>query len=309
MMQLSFKSLLLALTVPLDTADAHGHLSSPRSRNYYAFTNKKWWDATENDPYPETDPYSLNKGGTAGQCGIVYNRNYDLPKNAKGGLMRPVIQECYNEGSIIELKVLLTANHDGHFEFNACPITWGEIATEDCFKANPLEFVEDMKFNAPQDPNYRSRAYIPAGSGLGEFHYKYKLPSDLLGDLVLIQWVYYTGNTCTMPGYKEYQFPPSFRFETLKPTCELPITGDGSARALSPERVSQIHILDIFFHLLYLSRIILLTATAHTYCKFVLSSGIAPRSESQKIAVSQRLQLQLRPWFALQFHRKNLDIL
>ena len=179
-----------------DGADAHGYLETPRSRNLYAYEEKKWWDVKVTDPEPETDPFSLNIGGTAAQCGMIESRNYDLPKNAKdGGLLQPVIQECYEEGSVIDLHVTLTAYHRGHFDFYACPITWGEVPTEACFKAHPLEFVEDVSYGTPKDVNFPQRAYIQWLNKMnyGNFHYKFKLPRDLLGGLVLIQWIYYTG--------------------------------------------------------------------------------------------------------------------
>lgn len=239
------KALFAVITVVniFEAADAHGYLSSPRARNFIAYEDMKWWDANENDPEPESDPYSLNRGGTAAQCGMrngVGGKNYDLPKNALGGLMKANVQECYEEGSVIDINVVLTAYHGGHFEFYACPISHGEIPTESCFKDHPLEFVEDLLNNAQKDPNYPVRAYIHGLSAmtLGEFRYKYKLPDNLTGELVLIQWYYITGNSCTDEGYADYHaihpFPSGWNEESST-TCSLPITGDGSE---APERVS-----------------------------------------------------------------------
>jgi hypothetical protein len=242
-----FLAATVAVSLSLfETADAHGYLKSPRSRNYYAHAEAIYWKATENDPLPESDPQSLNRGGVSAQCGMINGRNYDLPKNALGGLMKATVQECYEEGSVIDLKVFLTAHHGGHFEFYACPIAHGKVPTESCFKDHPLEFVEDLLNNAPKDPNYPTRAYLPqqTTSGLGEFNYKYKLPVGLLGELVLIQWYYVTGNTCVVEGYANYPFPVGFTAynEGTTTTCPLPITGDGSE---APERVS--HYSTLFF--------------------------------------------------------------
>jgi len=241
-MNLSFKTLLAATTAVsltlFDTADAHGYLKSPRSRNFYAHDEAVWWGATEDDPLPESDPQSLNRGGASAQCGMINDRNYDLPKNAYGGLMKATVQECYEEGSIIDLKVFLTAHHDGHFEFYACPIAHGDVPTKSCFRDHPLEFVEDVLFSAPKDPNYPTRAYLPrqTTSGLGEFHYRYKLPAGLLGELVLIQWYYVTGNTCTDEGYANYPFPAGFGVDVGTPACPLPLSEEGAGEI--PERVS-----------------------------------------------------------------------
>ena len=35
----------------------HGHLVSPRSRNYVANQDGKWWPADETTPYPEDCPH------------------------------------------------------------------------------------------------------------------------------------------------------------------------------------------------------------------------------------------------------------
>lgn len=89
------------------------------------------------------------------------DHNYDLPANAVGGIMPTVIQECYAPGSIIDVESQITAHHMGHFEMRACPITHGQIPTQECFNENPLTFISDEKFGAVPDVNFPERAYIP----------------------------------------------------------------------------------------------------------------------------------------------------
>lgn len=43
----------------------------------------------------------------------------------------------------------------------ACPITHGQVPTQECFDANPLTFISDEKYGAVPDVNYPQRAYIP----------------------------------------------------------------------------------------------------------------------------------------------------
>ena len=107
--------------------------------------------------------------------------------------MPPVIQDCYGPEDEILLEVLLTAGHEGHFEYRACPINAGGVATQECFDNHPLEFISDEKWSMPKDDNYPIRAYIPRDPD--KFTHKYKLPAGLEGDLVLIQWIYITANT------------------------------------------------------------------------------------------------------------------
>jgi Lytic polysaccharide mono-oxygenase, cellulose-degrading len=43
-----------------------------------------------------------------------------------------------------------------------------------------------------------------------QFSYRMKLPNDVVGDLVLIQWWYGTGNSCDYEGYEQYNWPASW---------------------------------------------------------------------------------------------------
>ena len=74
--------------------------------------------------------------------------------------MPTVIQDCYGPEDEVFLEVLLTAGHDGHFEYRACsPISAGGVATQECFDDHPLEFISDETYNMPKDDNYPIRAY------------------------------------------------------------------------------------------------------------------------------------------------------
>ena len=205
------KSLLLAITITAvrignqSTANGHGYLSSPRSRNLLAHEETVWFAPTSNDPEPETCPHCLNRGGVLARCGMVGDpsgsvRNYDTPKNALGGNMPVMIQANYTQGQDVILYVVLTAHHKGHFVFSGCPISPGEIPTQECFDSNRLTFVEDMLHGANYDPNYPERAYIAppnipnyvldvsSAAGMMSFRFKMRLPPNLYGDVVLIQW-------------------------------------------------------------------------------------------------------------------------
>ena len=215
-------------------ADAHGYLLTPRSRNYRAHVDGKWSGGTASTPAVEAEPQSLNIGGSEARCGVVGGRNYDYPRNALNGNLVEVAQECYEEGAIINIESVLTAHHMGHFEVKACPITTGEVATQECFNANPLTFVSDNFYNAPVDPLYPGRAYIPrseystqkSSSNAYLFRHQFKLPDGLKGELVLLQWYYLTGNSCLPEGYTTYAFPEGFHPGSQLPACG-PIPSDG----------------------------------------------------------------------------------
>ena len=190
---------------------------------------------------------SIKKTTTGPQCGQVGFRNYDFPLSSTGTLLAPKIQANYTRGQTITVEVKvgrdnsttimvascqpisltyctfpsisfhmtqITAHHQGHFEFYACAITAGQSPSQACFRANPLEFVEDLLYGSPKDVNYPYRAYM-APSAISSpkdnlFSYRMKLPGNVVGNLVLIQWWWLSGNSCDYAGYEQYTWPASW---------------------------------------------------------------------------------------------------
>ena len=151
--------------------------------------------------------------------------------------MAPTVQACYAEGDVIELEVVITAHHMGHFSYKACAINPGEVATQQCFDSNKLTFVEDVLYGSHPDPDYPDRVYIPRtdfsdlneGKGGYVYRHRYKLPEGLLGDLVLLQWHYITANSCYADqGYLNYDFPVGFESPYNVAVCKsIPPDGRG----------------------------------------------------------------------------------
>merc|ERR1712224_789740 len=54
----------------------------------------------------------------------------------------------------------------------------------------------------PKDEEYPDRAML-FGDAMA-VSYKFKLPSSLVGEQVLLQWIYWTANSCKYDGYDEY---------------------------------------------------------------------------------------------------------
>ena len=93
------------------------------------------------------------------------------------------VQAIYEQEQEINIRVSLISSNGGHFVFSLCPIEWGEnsscyiiqstfngtsntvpqgeIPTQECFDAHPLEFVKDNYYDATEDPNYPERIYVP----------------------------------------------------------------------------------------------------------------------------------------------------
>lgn len=136
--------------------------------------------------------------------------------------------------TIIFTHPLLVQPRAGHFEFKACPIQPGEVATQDCFDQHPLEYVQELlpagvsRATAPKDLNYPGRAYLAPASADWTTHYRYRLPAGLEGDLVLLQWYYVTANSCHVEGYEEYPFPDGWDPDIHAcPAGSLPPDGRG----------------------------------------------------------------------------------
>merc|ERR1719265_3051406 len=70
-----------------------------------------------------------------------------------------------------------------------------------------------------------------------DFNMVFELPRDVSGDRCIIQWRYYTANSCEMPGYRDYAWPGA---DWRNPaggwglsTCQVPLSNDGDG---FPER-------------------------------------------------------------------------
>jgi len=181
----------------------------------------------------------LNLGGSLARCGLVGERNYDFPQNYFGNNLEWDSQAVYPAGgATITIEAVLTAHHKGHFVLKACPVSPLETPSQACFDAHPLEFVNDELYGAPKDMNFPERAYIaPPDVAIADtdsngeqgklFKYKYKLPSDVSGT-VLLQWHYLTANSC-LPGegYLDYPFPASDWNSNVATCSNIPDDGVG----------------------------------------------------------------------------------
>lgn len=89
----------------------------------------------------------------------------------------------YEKGSWVNLSVMITANHRGHFEFNICSLADpDEIETEDCFAKYPLS-LEDGSYS-----------YALNTSDVGLYPITVKLPDELTCDRCVLRWDWTTGN-------------------------------------------------------------------------------------------------------------------
>jgi len=216
----SFSAFTILACSFLSGADAHGYVTTPRSRQWVAAEDGVWAGGAPTLPAKENCPSCANTKKANGFCGIVDNRDYDNPLDQSGNPMIPQPQAIYAEGQIIDMEFVFTANHNGHHVTYACPDF--ENPTTECFLNHPLEFIEDISMeaygtsdNAPKDPNYPERGYVNPGASHTKM--RFKLPDGLTGDLVLLQWHWVTGNSCRSAGYESYPFPAGWAPSNMGP--------------------------------------------------------------------------------------------
>lgn len=195
------------------TVHVHGHafMAEPETRNSFA-KKSGTWSQQAGVPPVETTPQGLNSNtGVCGKQGGA--KDYDIWLDSQGNPMPWQSHSIYNKGDEIRVDVTVTAHHFGHFEVKACAM--GSSSTQDCFDANPLMYVSEIvdgRQGMPKDENNPHRAML-WGDGL-ELSYMMKLPDNVAGEEVLLQFVYWTANNCNYDGYDEYfsitaDIPPS----------------------------------------------------------------------------------------------------
>jgi len=215
--------------------NGHGYMYSPRSRNWIAYEDgtDSWSpNGSAGTPVAEYCYHCLNSKAADEVCGRTQTANYDEWLDINGDPIPWNSQETYIEGQIISVKSYLNAHHKGHMDLMLCPD--GENPTQECFEANPVEFVEDAKHGAPKDVNYPERGYY--ASGVQDFEFKYKLPMGITGDRILMQWRYVTGNSCIAPGYLDYPWPNQSWLGADHRPCSYPLDPTGDRCTGCPEQ-------------------------------------------------------------------------
>lgn len=160
----------------------HGRLIEPASRNAA-------WRYGFGVP-PNFDDNGLNCGGTfwqwskvSGKCGVCGD-GYNLPqlhvypgKYAKG-----VITKHYTTGQIIRVKIDITANHMGYFEFRL-----GKLQTPPVTQSKLTHLLKL--------PNGDTRWFLNGNEENLLVTIELKLPDDLSCDHCVLQWFWRSGNS------------------------------------------------------------------------------------------------------------------
>lgn len=128
--------------------------------------------------------YETN-GGKCGVCGDPYDAPQPRDNEGGGKYSSGIISKCFEKtASVIEVKVQLTANHLGYFEFRLCE-------HNDPFTPVTQECLDEHVLSLPDDEG--SRYYI--GPELGEYTVQLQLPENVQCSQCVLQWKYNTGNS------------------------------------------------------------------------------------------------------------------
>ncbi|PSC74252.1 chitin binding domain-containing [Micractinium conductrix] len=237
-------AVLAAALAALPLAAAHGYMAQPAARNYIHST---YYERTqqERQAIPESYwnycPHCLAAGGPGqvsdngaltwpaglnGFCGDMYYNNGNKPQvdtgrdhEAGGRYATEEIGGVYEEGGVMEIKISITAHHNGRFEFKICRIlapgpgqTWAQAEkaqmSNECFNQYVLVQAPVAGAQAP----YQQFSFLPFKTWGGYsfdltppfYSYYYSVPDGLRCDGVyarcVLQWHWVTGNSCTPPG-------------------------------------------------------------------------------------------------------------
>ncbi|KAH8295239.1 hypothetical protein KR018_009016, partial [Drosophila ironensis] len=186
-------ALMLGIWCFISSCDGHGRLIEPPSRASawrYGFPTLPDYNDHESYCGGFTRQWKHN-GGKCGECGDAWDIPEPRPHENGGQWGKGLIVRRYLPGSILLIRIELTASHMGYFEFRVCP---KPSAKQSCFDQNVLSILGGSpSLPGPGDLDFRF--YPRNGSRIYEI--KSKLP-DYTCDHCVLQWRYVAGNNWGM---------------------------------------------------------------------------------------------------------------
>ncbi|XP_023318551.1 uncharacterized protein LOC106655600 isoform X2 [Trichogramma pretiosum] len=163
---------------------AHGRLIEPPSRGSmwrYGFDTPHDYNDHESYCGGFTRQWQTNHG-RCGICGDPWDSREPRAHELGGKYGKGVIVRRYRTGAVIPVRVELTANHMGYFEFRTCPMTYNNReVNQECLDRYVL-----------RGENGTARYYPGEGNRIFEAYYK--LPDGLTCAQCVFQWRYVAGN-------------------------------------------------------------------------------------------------------------------
>lgn len=115
-------------------------------------------------------------------CGDPYDEPHPQSNENTGVYGRGTIVRHYHAGQIINVSIVLTANHLGHFRYSVCKLDEAvdqPEGGEDCFRALQLEDAAATQYNV-------SKADFAVEN-------RVQLPDDLVCERCVLRWDYTAG--------------------------------------------------------------------------------------------------------------------
>ncbi|XP_037798593.1 uncharacterized protein LOC119593702 isoform X1 [Penaeus monodon] len=174
---------VLTLALVVGACWGHGRLVDPPSRaSAWRFGYDVPIDYNDNEGFCGGLPHQYqNQGGRCGICGDAWDEN-PRPHEAGGKYATGTIVRTYTEGQTITVRVDLTTNHRGHFEFRICPNNNPSVeASQTCLDEHPLFKADGSGFEHDISTS-------------GEQAVQLQLPRGLTCTHCVMQWRWVTGN-------------------------------------------------------------------------------------------------------------------
>nr|XP_045582906.1 uncharacterized protein LOC123745862 [Procambarus clarkii] len=175
---------VMVMSVGVGACRGHARLVEPPSRaSAWRFGWQTPIDYNDNEGFCGglTHQHQV-QGGRCGICGDAWGAN-PRPHEAGGRYATGTIVRRYEEGQVIPIRVHVTANHRGHFEFRLCPNNNPQVeATQTCLNQYPLLPADGSGFQQQ------------VAGHTGEHLLHLQLPSGLTCTQCVLQWRYVAGN-------------------------------------------------------------------------------------------------------------------
>jgi len=186
---MSYFILAVLLAILPSVVEGHGRLIEPAGRS-------TMWRYGFNTPVNFNDNQLFcggfnvqwyQNGGKCGICGDSFENPEPREHEAGGKYAVGVISKRYRVNQNITVKVEITANHMGWFEFRLCPNNnLKKDPSQDCFDQYllPLADGSGTRYPIPENFGYTGVAEI-----------KLKLPKNLSCSQCILQWHYNTASS------------------------------------------------------------------------------------------------------------------
>ncbi|RUS86685.1 hypothetical protein EGW08_005559 [Elysia chlorotica] len=158
-------------------SEGHGYMIDPPARS-------SMWRVGFNTPVNYNDN-ALRCGGSRTSCGVCGDSVDSARDHETGGRFATgTIAKSYKQGDEVNLRITVTANHQGWFYFNLCARDDpSQPETEECLDRVPLKLA-DGRNRFPLRPRV-----------FGVVNIRVKLPEDISCSHCVLRWKWITGNS------------------------------------------------------------------------------------------------------------------